>query len=102
MSARIEVGDVYNCKMTFKIASTGAYADPTTVTVEIKAPTAIKVTYVYGAVGSPVVKSSTGIYYVPLAFTEAGPWSVIWTGSGTGAVEGSESGAVVVNQRPFV
>lgn len=102
MAKKLEIGDVNNSKMIFKVASTGALADPVAVTVEIKPPKlTAKLTYVYGASGSPVVKVAVGIYTVPIHFNDDGPWTVIWTGAGAGSVEASASAVAVVVPRPF-
>lgn len=107
----IDVGDLYDCEVTFRVAKAttisgtaylkGAVADPVTVTLEIMPPDGVKVTHVYGDVGSPVVKDSTGVFHVPILFDQAGHWRVIWTGSGTGSIIASEPAGVVVNQRAF-
>ena len=107
----IDVGDLQDCEVTFRVAKDttisgtpylkGAVADPVTVTVEVMPPNGIKVTYVYGAGGSPVVRDSTGVYHVPILFDQSGNWRVIWTGSGAGSIVASEPGGVVVNPRAF-
>lgn len=100
MATRYDPGDVTTT--TFTVATVdGTPSDPLVVRLEIKAPTADKVTYTYGAMGSPIVKVSTGVYSCPIALTEGGRWNVVWSGAGMGAVECAEPGYVDVVRRAF-
>lgn len=103
-----DVGDTVNFRFRCMTVA-GVPADPAVVTVEIKAPTAAKVTYIYGASGSPIVKNVVGDYSVAVKFTEADaviagvsvPWQVIWTGSGAGSIECEEPAYAHVRPRAF-
>ena len=109
--AKIEVGTLLRFKVTFRVNEDttfnsvpylkGAVADPAVVAVEIMPPNGVKLTYVYGANASPVVRHSMGVYSVPVLLDQPETWMVIWTGSGAGGPVASESGGVVVNRRPF-
>lgn len=75
----------------------GAAADPTVVTVRVKSPQAAVTSYVYGT-DPEVIKSSTGVYYMDVDTTsEAGLWSVNW--SGTGAVQAAVQEKFFVDAR---
>lgn len=72
--------------------------DPTTVTLEVKAPNANTVTYTY--VSSPpstLKKQSTGIYYYDLALSAASTWQYRWLG--TGPVAQADQGAIHVQPK---
>ena len=99
--ARAFVGTVEYVVCTFKIASTAALDNPTAVTVEVKAPSADAVTYTYGASGSPLLRRSTGVYYVPITYTEPGTWGFIWHAAGVGHPEGTQQEGRVVSARLF-
>lgn len=95
------IGTVEDVVCTFKIASTGAVDDPVVVTLEVKAPTATKVTYTYGASGSPILRRSAGIYYIHTTYTEKGDWGWIWHGVGAGHAEGTQQYGRSVSARLF-
>lgn len=101
---RAYIGTVENVVFTFRIAATNAVEDPTTVTIEVKAPTATKVTYTYLAQGSPIVRRSKGVYVLPVTYTESNtdiPWMFIGHGVGAGFPEGTQQGARYVSPRLF-
>ncbi len=109
--SKIEVGTLQDWEVTFRVAKDttfnsvvylkGAVADPAVVTYEIMPPDGIKRTYVYNAVGSPVVSVSTGVYSVPVMLDQDGNWEVVCTGSGAGGPVAVVTGGIVVNRRPF-
>jgi hypothetical protein len=68
-------------------STTEALADPTTVTLELTAPSGTPTTYTYPA---SITKSATGLYYKLVTWTEAGEWRAKWAGTGTVAQTDSE------------
>lgn len=76
---------------------TGAAADPTTVSLELKKPDGTDVVYGYptGADGN-LTKETTGRYYRDVSLDQAGLWQ--WTLAGTGVVETSEQGSFFVRR----
>ena len=88
-----DVGDTVRASVVFRNISTGAAADPTTITVTIVPPYGTPVTYTYG--GGQIVKDSTGNYHTDLVITTAGRWWVTWTG--TGAITASTDTNFLVN-----
>ena len=66
----IRVGDTRRLTATFTDIS-DAVIDPTTITFLMHEPDGTETSYVYGTDGENV-KSSTGVYYVDWAITQAG------------------------------
>jgi hypothetical protein len=101
-----DLGDAARLTATFRAAtityasgvpsSTLALADPTTITLELTAPSATSPT-AYTYAGGGVSKSSTGVYYREITWTEAGEWRAKWTG--TGAVAAVESQVYTVQDQ---
>lgn len=90
-----DVGDV--AVFTFELNVAGVLTDPSAFSVEVKPPTGVAVTYVYGA-GAEITKTSTGIYKASIPCSEAGMWSVFAVG--TGAAAGAEPAYFNVRARP--
>lgn len=87
-----DIGDTVRLTATFTNES-AANADPTTVTVSIRAPD--------GTVTTPTAtQSSTGVYYCDLAVTMAGVWRYRF--AGTGALVAAGEGQLFVRESVFV
>ena len=97
MSTIYEIGEQVEIAYTF-VNSAGAAADPTVVTVSIKAPSGTETDYVYGT-DAECVKDSTGAYHVDLTFAAAGVYHWRWVG--TGAVVDAEEGFLRVRASAF-
>ena len=107
--AGIEFGNELDVSVMFRVAKDitiggvqylkGAAVDPTIVQAEVLPPTGPKRTFVFGASGSPIVKTATGGYSMPLLFDQSDDWKVIWSGSGNMIV--SQPAAYAVNRRTF-
>ena len=83
-----EIGDGVRLTCTFRNAA-GTKADPTGVSFKKKVhKTGTPTTFVYGT-DAEVVKSGTGVYYIDVAFAEAGTHFFKWYG--TGAVQAAKS-----------
>ncbi len=85
------VGSSRRFSCTFKVS--GTLTNPTTVTAVVKGGGA-ETSYVYG-VGSEVVRQVTGSYYIDVAFTAPGTWSVLWIGTGAVVAVAKSSETVV-------
>lgn len=93
-----EIGDGLRLTCTFRNAA-GTKADPTTVSMKKKVhKTGTPSTLVYGT-DVEVVKDSTGVYHVDVAFAEAGTHFFKWYG--TGAVQAVKSVEVEVGASEF-
>ena len=100
-----DVGDAARLSAAFRAAtityasgvpsSTLALADPTTVTLELTTPAGTTTTYTYAGAG--IIKSSTGVYYRDVTWTEAGEWRAKW--AGTGAVAQTDSAVYTVQDQ---
>lgn len=89
----IDLGDAAKLSMTFSVDGTNT--DPTTVSLEVKAPDATVTTYTYA--GSQITKTATGVYTKTLTPTAVGTYNYSWIG--TGAAAGAEQGAITVKAR---
>lgn len=49
--------------------------DPTALVVKVKNPAAVTTTYTYG-VGTNIVRTTTGTYYIDISVTTSGAWYV--------------------------
>ena len=78
--------------------SAGVAADPTTVTLIVKAPDGTSTSYTYAA--AQVLKDSTGKYYYELSPDQSGDWYFEWVG--TGAVQAAEPGQFIVRDRKAI
>lgn len=74
----------------------GTPTDPTTVTLVVTSPTGTEDTYTQA--DGDFTHSSTGVYSIDIACTEAGTWSYEWTG--TGAASDVQAGTWTVTQAP--
>ncbi len=93
-----EIGDGVRLTCTFR-NSAGTKADPTGVTFKKKVhSTGSATTLVYGT-DVEVVKDSTGVYHVDVAFAEAGTHFFKWYG--TGAVQAAKSVEIEVSRSEF-
>jgi len=72
----VEVGDTVDSEVTFRRRSTGALADPQSVTC-------VSVDPDDNDVSLSVDHISLGVYHAELTPDRAGVWRVYWTGSGT-------------------
>ena len=85
-------GDTMRLWSEYRVRSSGALADPTTVTLEVKDPEGTITSYTYAA--AQVTQSSSGIYYYDLAIPDdadsEGTWYYRWIATGTvaGVTEG--------------
>lgn len=86
---RYQKGDNVRCLATFTNVSTGAVADPSTVTFSVRSPSGVITTYTYGT-DAEVVKSSTGVYYVMVDANEVGIWHYRFASTGTGKAADEE------------
>ncbi len=89
-------GSVVHVPIAITDTVTGVAVDPTTLVVEVRAPSGVETVYTY-SVGVEVVRDSAGNYHidvaVPYANTSAavGKWYVAWRGTGAGAGSGQAS-----------
>lgn len=77
--ATYDKGDTVRLQAEFVSGTSGAYSDPTEVTVKHKDPSANTTILTFS--GGEVIKVSTGIYTVDLAIDEVGTW--YWRAEGT-------------------
>lgn len=84
----IAESQTFQHQYTFRDAAGAAY-DPTTVTCTILEPDGVQTTYTYG-VGSTVVKSAAGIYYVRIAGAKDGQYVSRFVGTATGYSDADE------------
>jgi len=75
-------GTMVKSKITFSDPITHVVVDPSAVTVTIRSPDNVKVTYTYGT-DVLLVKASTGIYHVLTPLAQQGTYKWKWTGSAT-------------------
>lgn len=88
------IGDLLRLRATFTDIS-GAVADPTTVTLKVKAPSGTVTTYTYPGT---VSRLSTGIYYYDFPVTASGTHYYNWAGSGAYTAADEASFVVVTTQ----
>ena len=75
-----DIGNKVRVAVAFtNLLSAGVAVDPASVYCSVKTPANKKTDYQYG-VGSDVVKSATGSYYIDLPLTRKGNWYVRWWG----------------------
>lgn len=79
MQDQISVGQMVTLRAVF-ISSSGAAADPTTVSIVVTSPSGSATTYTYAA--NQVTKDSVGHYSVAVTVGSAGVWSYEWTSTG--------------------
>lgn len=77
-----DLGDVVELEATFT-DDDGELADPTTITLKIKDPSANVTTLTYAA--AELTRESMGVYYYNLTIDEAGMWYYRWISTGTPA-----------------
>lgn len=77
-----DLGDLVRVTTTFTTAA-GVAVDPTAVLLAVKNPAGKTTTYTFG-VGTEIVKSATGIYYMDVNANAAGWWFYRWYSTGTG------------------
>lgn len=87
------IGQKIRVTGTFTTLSTGAVADPTTITVQHYEPGGTTTSYVYGT-DDEVGKTSTGIYYYEMTPDTSGVHEVRFVG--TGAVVAAKPHRVTV------
>lgn len=88
-------GAVVRITGTFK-SFAGALADPTVVMFMVRSESDdVFDSYIYGEVGSPIVKSSTGVYYFDQDTSDE-PGLYSWRIVGTGTAPGSRQGKFFV------
>jgi len=86
MAHTYDIGDVVRCTATFTDAD-GLEVDPTTVKFSYRDPAGNKATYEYG-IGSEVVRTGPGAYYVDLPVDVAHTWRIRWEGTGANKAAG--------------
>lgn len=91
-----DIGDDVRLSVAFRVSN--VLTDPTTVICKVKDPNNIVTTYTYG-VGSDIVHSSTGNYYVDHPVTIRGTHFVRWEGTGT--ANGAEESTFFVRESNF-
>ena len=96
MAETYDVGDGIKLAITFQAGTPAVDTDPSTVTLLIRDPDAVVVSYTYAA--AEITKDATGKYSKIIDLTKAGIWS--WRWIGTGSVKASEQGQVTV-RRPL-
>lgn len=97
MAHSYTVGQMVNFTIEYKLASTGAYVDPTTVTFRIKTPASGVVTsYVFPVT---IVKTDVGRYNVDHVLDFPGDWFARWEGAG--AYVGAEEWRVYIQESEF-
>ncbi len=92
MSTTWYVDDVGTLRVRFT-SHAGNLTDPTTVTINVRAPAGNITTYTYS--GGGVTKDATGQYSRSITFSAAGLWS--WSVVSTGGITKTEKGSVRVN-----
>jgi hypothetical protein len=84
-------GNAVTCVETFSVPpvpytgqpqSEWTPTDPSTITLTYVPGEGPPVVWTYGGTGS-IVRVSTGVYSAELNTTAPGPWSVMWTGTGS-------------------
>jgi len=79
-----DIGDVARLSASFE-DSTGALADPATISLLVTQPDGTATTYTYS--GAQVIKDSTGRYHYDLSLVAGvGTWEYRWTTTGTPAL----------------
>jgi len=92
-----DIGDSLRLQASFyNAAATPALTDPTGVTVRIRTGAGTTTAYTYG-VGTDVVKSAVGVYYIDITVTCSGTWRHRW--AGTGVLIQAEEGAFDVRRQ---
>lgn len=81
-----QAGDTYLATVTVRDEA-GAVTDPDTLTLSIRDPLGIVLTYEYG-VDDAIIRDSEGVYHSDVALIAAGMWVIEWATSGEGQVEG--------------
>jgi hypothetical protein len=92
------IGNGVRVSVKFRAVQTGAYVDPTTVTVLVKDPSLNVVPWVYG-VDAEVQKTATGLYFFVVDADEAGVWEYRW--EGTGVNQAASEGSFTVTPSVF-
>ena len=77
----INIGDVRRMSVSYQEKDL-TYVDPTTITLNIIAPSGAITTYVYGT-DSELVKDSTGQYHADYLLDESGIWKYQFISTGT-------------------
>jgi hypothetical protein len=91
-----DIGDTAHFQIEFRNAAK-ALADPTTVTLVVRAPDGVETSYAVG--GGVVIKDSVGMYHGDVSLTKSGRWAWKWVG--TGSVAAVDEGAIFVDQTVF-
>jgi hypothetical protein len=94
--ADYNIGDRIRLPADFHDLVTGALADPTSVSVQVRNEAGTITTKTYP---TDIVKSAVGQYYYDLTPTLAGTWYVQW--AGTGSVQKKEELALFVRGSNF-
>jgi len=84
-----DYGEVVRARNTYTDPDTGVLTNPSSVQVEVRAPSGTITTYVYG-VDSQLTRPSTGIYQVLITLSQTGTYRWRWTA-------GTANGPVVDN-----
>ena len=77
----INIGDVRRMSVSYQEKDL-TYVDPTTVTLNIVAPSGAITTYVY-LTDAELVQDSAGQYYADYLLDESGIWKYQWISTGT-------------------
>lgn len=88
------IGDLLRLKATFTDIA-GVEADPTAITLKVKAPSGTVTTYTYPGT---VVRQSTGVYYYDFPVTASGTHFYNWAGTGAYTAADEASFVVVTTQ----
>jgi hypothetical protein len=88
------IGDLLRIRATFTDIA-GAVADPTNVTLKVKAPSGTITTYTYPGT---VSKESNGIYYYDFPVTASGVHFYNWAGTGAYTAADESQFSVVTTQ----
>jgi hypothetical protein len=94
----VDKGEVYRSSVEFR-DSTGALANPTTITVKYETPAGTETTKTYAGDPAVVIRPSTGVFYIDITASTAGVWPVLWIG--TGAVAQSFLDPFFVKEHDF-
>lgn len=100
--AKYEIDTSVQINGSFVNSLTGAYADPTGVTLFVLDPNGLKSTYSYtGQASSPIVRDSQGHYHFTVTASISGTWTYKWQATGS-VIATSPDTTFVVNASTLI
>jgi hypothetical protein len=93
-----DVGDRIRASVVFTNTTTGADADPTTVTASVRRPDGVTLSYI--VTSGEIVKDSTGHYHLDIDASAEGHWYYRFTGTGA-VVAASPDGSFFIRDSVF-